>query len=216
MSFQTWSKFHYTITFKFWLILPINLEWYKICMSEDTRLTVPVYRPQWSLLEGQTHLTTLSNSQVALSVMLQETQRKWMITANSLVKVCKRVFELPLFPVGRRMTAVRSGGIKNWCCMQGKATGLLGTGERFLMKYWKRLEMGQEHVCPSSSALPPANNVRALKGNSQSYQLRCVGSCECVSKSEPIHALLSIYLKRFCLWMWTKLLDLDFTPLKKQ
>lgn len=128
--------------------------------------------------------------------MLQEAQRKWMIRANSLVKVCKKVFELPLFPVGRRMTAVCSRGIKYWCCMQGKAAGLLGTGERFLMKYWRRLEMGPEHVCPSSSALPPANNVRALEENSQSCQLRWVGSCECASKSEPIYVRLVVYIPK--------------------
>ncbi|CAB1419203.1 unnamed protein product [Pleuronectes platessa] len=34
--------------------------------------------------------------------------------------------------------------------------------------------MGPEHVYPSFSAPPPGNNVRALKGNSQSCQLRLV------------------------------------------
>ncbi|KAK5902535.1 hypothetical protein CesoFtcFv8_007779 [Champsocephalus esox] len=32
--------------------------------------------------------------------------------------------------------------------------------------------MGPEHVCPSSSSHPAANNVRARERNAQSFQLR--------------------------------------------
>jgi len=77
--------------------------------------------------------------------------------------------------------------------MQGKAAGLQGTGERFLMKYWRRLEMRPEHVSPSSSAPPAANNVLALDGDLTEWVP--VSGSNAVSMYVWLCMVINIYLR---------------------
>lgn len=57
-----------------------------------------------------------------------------------LRKYAKGLLEVLIFPVRRRVTAVCSGGIKNWSCMQGK--DCWAPGDRRKVPYEKLKETG--------------------------------------------------------------------------
>lgn len=78
--------------------------------------------------------------------------------------------------------------------------------------------MGPEHVCPASSAPPPANNVHALEENSQSCKLGWAGIQVAVCVWMVIY-MFEVWASR-CTWNGVRdqndLLNFSFLSLKQQ
>ena len=103
--------------------------------------------------------------------------------------------ELPLFPVRRRVTAVRSGGIKNWSCMQGKGRWAPGDRRKAPYEILKETGDGARARLPRLLQLLHQPTVCVLwRGNSQSCQLRWVGSCEHVCGQVGVYVWQVIYI----------------------
>lgn len=119
---------------------------------EATRLTVLVYWPQHSLPEGQTWIWPVYQTpKAAQSITLREAQRKWMIRANSLVKVCKRVFGTSFISCQETSDSCLQWRNKELKLHAGE--GPLGSGGQEKGSLWN-IE-GDWRWGQSTSALPP-------------------------------------------------------------